>query len=98
MSNSNQSNQFNVSNVSNVSRETIRTPSSYKMCDVVFVWVGDNGHFKLVNTKTKEETQVAGYRQIAYLDGFVGSTGYYGIEEGVMPANEWLELNAVTKK
>ena len=68
-----------------------------RKCDVRFVLVGDNGHFKLVNMKTKEETRVAGYRQIAYLDGFVGSTGYYGTVEGVMPADEWLQMNAITK-
>ena len=67
------------------------------MCDVKFIWVGEHGHFKLVNTKTREETRVAGYTQIAYLDGFVGSTGYYSVVEGVMPADEWLELHAVTK-
>lgn len=55
--------------------------------------VGDNGHFKLVNMKTKEETQVAGYTQIAYLDGFV----HYGTVECVMPADEWLQMNAITK-
>ena len=68
------------------------------MCDVKFILVGDNGHFKLVNMKTKEETKVAGYTQIAYLDGFVGSTEYYSVVAGVMPADEWLKLNAVTKK
>jgi hypothetical protein len=40
-------------------------------------------------------TSLAGYRQITYLDGWVGATAYWGEAEGIYTADEFCKLIGV---
>jgi hypothetical protein len=54
----------------------------------------DNGNHRLVNSKTKTKTNWAPYRGWVYLEGVVGFTGYYGVKEGVLSADEFCKMAA----
>ena len=55
----------------------------------------EKGHHKLINTVTGKETRYASYTGTTYLDGFVGFSGYYMDNEGILSADEFCIRNSV---
>lgn len=62
---------------------------------VIQEWSEDKCHHRLRNTETGRATAWAPYRAWTCLDGMVGYTAFFFPEEGVMPAAEFAEKQAV---
>ena len=52
---------------------------------------------RLVDEETGEVTAWASYRSFTYLNGYVGYTAYFSIEEGVCTADEFCKMIGVGK-
>ena len=57
----------------------------------------DSGRHRLVNEETGEVTAWADYRSFTYLNGYVGFTAYFSVEEGVCTADEFCKMIGVGK-
>ena len=57
----------------------------------------DSGRHRLVNEETGEVTAWAGYCSFTYLNGYVGFTACFSVEEGVCTADEFCKMIGVGK-
>lgn len=53
---------------------------------------------RLRDTDTGETTNWTGYRGVAYLNGYVGHTAYYGAFEGTCTPDEFVQMMASAVK
>ena len=56
-----------------------------------------SSHHRLFDEETGEVTAWASYRSFTYLNGYVGYTAYFSIEEGVCTADEFCKMAGVGK-